>query len=397
MQYKRILMSCLIVILILCTSMVSIGAAEESTPSNVFELAVEVESSTEVQNKGFVFQPGDSFTVSISINNNPSIVLTQLEFEYDTAALTYVKSECGEIFSANVLEVEHKEGELKVYNKDFFDNNNYDKNGKVVTFTFKVKEGFHGTAAFKTVKTLFMNLKSETPKATVKANTEAVYIHDYAEEWTEVTAATCTEKGLERLSCTSEGCEHYVEREIDDLGHDYAEEWTEDTAPTCTTPGEKSNHCTRCEDRANVTEVAALNHSFGEWTTVTEATCTAKGSEKRVCATCGEEEVQDIEAKGHTSVNFEEVEPTKEAVGYTGGTKCSVCGVTLTERTEIPMLKDYTWVYILVAAVVVVAIGGGVCAYVFIFKKKASAGEAADEVSVSKAFADDNKDDSSAK
>ena len=46
MQYKRILMSCLIVILILCTSVLGIGATEEAP---VFQIAVGVDASTAVE------------------------------------------------------------------------------------------------------------------------------------------------------------------------------------------------------------------------------------------------------------------------------------------------------------------------------------------------------------
>ena len=465
MQYKRILMSCLIVILILCTSMVSIGATAEATPSNVFELAVEVTPSAAVQNDNFVLQAGDSLTVSISINNNPGIAVTQLEFEYDATALTYVEYECGDIFAADVLKVEQKEGKLKVYNKDYFDNNNYDEDGTIVTFTFTVNETAHGAATFNTVNAVFMNADYAMPVAVVNANTEAVNVHKYTADpaveeatcqhgtittytcetcedelvlndgvigghtygdWTVDTEATCTEDGVEKQTCiycddeatrpivagghaygewvvdtdatcteagvekkTCANCGDVQTQAIESLGHDYSTEWTVDLEATCENPGSKSNHCTRCDDKANVTEITALGHNYGDWALDKAPTCTGKGLDKRTCSRCNGAETRDVAALGHKAVACPEVEPTTEAEGSTGGTCCSVCGEILTAPTVLEKL-DYTWIYILIAVVVVVAIGGGVCAYFFIFKKKATA-VADDEVSVTKAFGDNNK------
>ncbi len=83
--------------------------------------------------------------------------------------------------------------------------------------------------------------------------------------------------------------------------HDYASEFTVDTAATCTEKGSKSKHCSLCDSKEDVTEIAALGHDMGSWSTTTAATCTAKGSKKRDCqrSGCSYSETADIAALGH--------------------------------------------------------------------------------------------------
>ena len=420
MQYKRTLMSCLIVILILCTSVLGIGATEEATP---FEVAVEVESSTAISTEPFVLQAGDSLTVSISINGNPTFGVIELWLKYDPEILTLVKTEsgaidytAGDVIAADEFIVfEYGEDVIKIFNTTM--DKEFEKSGTIITFNFKVKENVHASSVVELTKAAFYSAKTENgmqkikvdsltnanvhahkftaepvvEAATCVAPSKTTYTCDTCKEevvilgnelgahsfgeWTTVTAPTCTEKGSDERVCTVCNTEKET-KETDALGHDYSTEWTVDTEANCVAPGSKSHHCSRCDDKADVTEIAALGHDFGDWTVEKAATCTEKGSEKRTCKRegCAETETREIEALGHKPVAFEEVEATKEAVGYTGGTYCSVCNETLTERTEIPQLKDYTWIYILVAVVVVVAIGGGVCAYIFVVKKKKANG-----------------------
>ena len=404
MQYKRILMSCLIVILILCTSVFSIGAADETTP---LELAVEVSSSTAVANEPFVLQAGESFTVSISINSNSGFTALDFKLAYDSEALTLVKTEVADLIKAEALYVKSTENSITVRNTDW--TTKITESGKLMTLTFKVNDGYHGSADVAIAYAFFAD-GDNIVDSVVKANTTAAHVHkldaapvveeatclapskttytcsecnenvvvvgtELADhvygEWTTVAEATCTDKGSEERICTV--CNTAKEtRDTDPLNHSYSTEWTVDVKATCVTPGSQSHHCIRCGDKADVTEIKADGHDFGDWTVEKAATCTEKGSEKRTCKRegCTEAETRDIDPAGHKSVAYDEVEATKEAEGYTGGTYCSVCNAELSARTTIPMLKDYTWIYVLVAVVAVVAIGGGVCAYIFVVKKK---------------------------
>lgn len=416
MQYKRTLMSCLIVILILCTSMLGIGATEEATP---FEVAVEVNSSTAISTEPFVLQAGDSLTVSIAINGNPTFGAFELWLKYDPEVLTLVKTEdgkisytAGDVVAADELIVMcPTDNSVKVVNKTWSED--IKNNGTIITLNFKVNETAHASSALELDKTIFMtsNIKivkvdtvtdadvhvhKFTSEPTVEAATcsafskttytcdtckEAVVIegteygaHSFG-EWKTVTEATCDTIGSEERVCTI--CETEKEtRDVDSLGHDFSENRVQDLAPTCTTEGSESKVCSRCGLKTDTTAISALGHQFGEWTKVKDPTCEETGSKKRTCTRegCNEAETLEIDALGHQSVPHKEEPATKDAPGYTGGTYCSVCEKTLTPRDEIPQIKDYTWIYILVAVVVVVAIGGGVCAYVFVVKKKKANG-----------------------
>lgn len=83
------------------------------------------------------------------------------------------------------------------------------------------------------------------------------------------------------------------------FGHDYSNEFTVDIEPTCTTDGEKSKHCSRCDNRTDITVIDALGHSFGEWKTVVSPDCTNSGSRQRVCTACGFTETENLNPNGH--------------------------------------------------------------------------------------------------
>ena len=203
--------------------------------------------------------------------------------------------------------------------------------------------------------------------------------HTYG-EWTVVTAATCTLSGTEKRTCTA--CNIAEEtRTVEATGHNYSTEWTVEEEATCTTAGVKAQYCA-CGEKTNVTEIEALGHNFTDWETVDEATCTESGSETRSCKRkgCGEEEVRVIGALGHTAVPYPEVAATEKNTGYTGGTYCSVCEETLTERTIIPKIVNLGWLYIVLAVVVVVCVGGGAYAYYFFaIKKKKQTADVSDD------------------
>lgn len=65
-------------------------------------------------------------------------------------------------------------------------------------------------------------------------------------------------------------------------------------------------------------------------------TCTEQGYTTYTCD-CGDNYVDDyVEALGHTEETIPAVAPTCTETGLTEGTKCSVCGETLTEQKELP-------------------------------------------------------------
>ena len=110
---------------------------------------------------------------------------------------------------------------------------------------------------------------------------------------------------------------------------------------TCTEDGYSGDtYCKDCHEKIRDGEIIpALGHDWGEWTVTTSPTCTEKGEEKRTCKRdgCNATETRKIAAT-HTSVEVSEKPATCTEPGHTAGTKCSVCGATLSGMEEIPAL-----------------------------------------------------------
>ena len=144
---------------------------------------------------------------------------------------------------------------------------------------------------------------------------------------------TCTEDGSYEnvVYCSVCGDElSRVEATTEKLGHDHATEWTVDVKPACTTMGSKSHHCSRCDDKADVTEIPARGHKFGEWYETKAPTCTETGTDERECSVCHTKETRTTDANGHTeaeAVIENKVNPTcTEDGSYENVVYCSVCG-----------------------------------------------------------------------
>ena len=163
------------------------------------------------------------------------------------------------------------------------------------------------------------------------------------------TNATAVVENRVEPNCTTDGsynnviycsvCSAEVSREaktIDKLGHDYATEWTEDVAPTCTTVGSKSHHCSRCDDKADVTEVPANGHSYGDWYETKAPACTATGTDEHKCSICQHTETRTVDALGHNYATewTVDVVPTCTTVGSKSH-HCSRCD-DKADVTEIP-------------------------------------------------------------
>ena len=81
--------------------------------------------------------------------------------------------------------------------------------------------------------------------------------HDWGEP--ETVSATCTEGGLVKKTCKRDPS-HVETVTSGPLGHDWEEDFTVDVPPTCETNGSKSRHCTRCDEKTDVTVVPAPGH-----------------------------------------------------------------------------------------------------------------------------------------
>ena len=119
---------------------------------------------------------------------------------------------------------------------------------------------------------------------------------------------------------------------------------TVDKKATCTEPGSQSKHCIKCNSivEETVEEIPALGHKWYE-DYRNEPTCVQDGQITYRCSRCRENKYETIPATGiHTPQEVEEVKPTCNQVGYTKGTRCSICGQILDGCEEIPKV-DHDW------------------------------------------------------
>ena len=196
----------------------------------------------------------------------------------------------------------------------------------------------------------------------------------------EITAAPdCIHTGVKTFTCTIDGCDGTKTETVNALGHNHSEAWTVDKAATCTEKGSKSHRCTRCDDKADITEIPAnghawndgeittapdcthtgvktftctvdgcdgtktetvnaLGHNYSEaWTVDKAATCTEKGSKSHRCTRCDDKaDITEIPANGHTEVIDEAKAATCTETGLTAGKHCSVCAEIIEAQTVVP-------------------------------------------------------------
>ena len=101
-------------------------------------------------------------------------------------------------------------------------------------------------------------------------------------DWTVTKAATCTEKGSRKRTCSV--CKYEVTEDISAKGHAYSKDWTSNATDHW--------HAATC---GHTTEVSGkAKHTFGDWIVTKAATKEAKGSKERVCTVCNYKEVVDI-------------------------------------------------------------------------------------------------------
>lgn len=151
--------------------------------------------------------------------------------------------------------------------------------------------------------------------------------------WITTIEPDCIHKGQAKRVCTNCNFEEY--KELDYTDHTPASYTDKD--PTCTEEGHTGGtYCSVChKELTPQTSVNVIPHNYGDWITTIEATCTHKGQEKRICQDCNHEEYRDVAIKSHTIVANEEVAPSCNHTGLTGGTHCKGCGLEISSSIEV--------------------------------------------------------------
>ena len=148
--------------------------------------------------------------------------------------------------------------------------------------------------------------------------------------------ATCTEDGKIFYSCTDEGCNKAYTKILPKLGHDFGEEYVIDKEATCEEDGSKSKHCSRCDEKSEITVIPKGQHIYGD-PVVSKATCLQEGEKVYTCNICKKTYTEVIPATGHTKSKDYIID--KEATCSQEGSKhnyCTVCKETL-DFEIIPM------------------------------------------------------------
>ena len=148
--------------------------------------------------------------------------------------------------------------------------------------------------------------------------------------------ATCTETGLtDGISCSVCGTVIKAQTEIPAKGH--TEVIDEAIEATCTKSGKtEGKHCSVCNEvLVAQTEIPAKGHSWNEGEITTSPTCENAGVKTYTCTVCNATKTEAIDATGHTPVEVAEQLATCTEAGHKAGTKCSVCGATISGMEEI--------------------------------------------------------------
>ena len=184
-------------------------------------------------------------------------------------------------------------------------------------------------------------LKIYTCKVCGETKKETINVLEHTWDEGKVTKeATCDTDGEILYTCKE--CNTTKTEVIKAHGHSYSEEWTVDKKATCEEAGSKSHHCTAegCNSKTDVTEIAALGHSWDKGKITKAPTCTETGEKTYTCTRCNVTKTEAVEALGH----HYSVEWTidKEATTTETGSKshhCTVCG-DRADITIIPMIKE---------------------------------------------------------
>jgi hypothetical protein len=428
MNTKRLITLLLVVVLTVVCGATAVAAQD----ANELAMAVEVTSSTALQQAPVALKPGDSIDVSVTITKATGIKgFFEFVLEYDETALEATVDADGNVaYTSGKLFGESTEifyayaedaGKLqyRVDARDLAEAVKVTETKVVVSLKLKVKDTFHGDTGFKLTDVYCVNgydlaMGTVSDSTTQGYDKATITTHKYGAPVT--TEADCVNPATSKYTCSIAGCpdKELVVETAPAKGHTPGAEATCTAAQTCTvckvelapkkahTPGAEatctSNQtCTVCN-----TELAPkAAHTPGA-----EATCDTA----QTCTVCN---VELVAAKGHTPEEIPATAATCTEDGLTKGSKCSVCNKVLEEQTKIEKtghsfgewtlkqeatrkaegIEERTCtacghaeqrsvafdglstlaIVIIIVAIVAVLGAGGFCVYWFVIKKKRNA------------------------
>ena len=142
MQPKRLIIAVLVVILMLGAAVMSVSAAQAP-----FELTVDLVRDTEISNDSVIVHAGEKIEVNLTVESNPNAAYFSFYLDYDKEAFTIDTDEkgnilfaAGTVYDASTIIVRVNDGRIKCIVNDQKSQEDNNKTGVLVTFTFTVTE-----------------------------------------------------------------------------------------------------------------------------------------------------------------------------------------------------------------------------------------------------------------
>ncbi len=155
------------------------------------------------------------------------------------------------------------------------------------------------------------------------------------------TAVTCTSDGQKYYLCKVCGAQSEMET-IKSNGHTAGTPYVK-TAATCTADGTRVTPCATCDAVMKEEPIPATGHTAGDVVVTKKPTCTEPGTQVTKCATCGATmETKTLDPLGHTPVTDAAVAPTCTKTGLTEGSHCSVCNAVIKAQETVAVIAHDT-------------------------------------------------------
>ncbi len=298
--------------------------------------------------------PGDTFTLTVSISNNPGLLFLTFGFKIDTSVFEAVSAEnlssgFSDRMSGNHWSTSDKAVKFVLEPKDL--ENGSSENGKIASVTLKAKSdakfGDYSAGLFVDSGNTFdksqQSVKFSLSCPDIKVN--CIHHDDTSVIKTEgYVAATCETAGKtgDKI-CTKCGETTEYSASIPALGHD--KQTVNAKVPTCEKEGYSGDvECRRCGKTLEKGHtVAKTPHTASsKRKDAKAATCTKEGyTGDVVCSVCGTVMTKGttIPKTAHTAASkrsgVKDATCTKE--GYTGDVVCSVCGTVMEKGKATPV------------------------------------------------------------